>query len=386
MHLYDLIDAEELAAMRDGGFVREQYHNRMPLAILNYTDACTYAKQWNPVTLACRGLIYERITGQVIARPWGKFFNYGEMGVELDLDAAAEVTNKADGSLGILYADGRIATRGSFHSVQATHATDLYRRRYHRKWKRDLDLTYLFEIIYPANRIVLDYGQLDDLVLLGAVETDTGRTIGPENLPEWPGPRTAVMPARTLREALALPDRENAEGVVVRFPASDTLVKLKQADYVALHRIVTGTSARVLWEYLVVDQCKDLIEEPKHWGSFLGLDPAKAEQILKAGADWQARMVEGVPDEFHAWVRTTIDGLLWSFVDILQEQTDLALALAGRHRGDRAAAFAELHDNVYQQEIMRMFRGEGDRSLRLRVWRELLPGVELPFAQSGAAA
>lgn len=392
MHLYDLIDPDELALMRKDGFVREQYHHDLPLAILNYSDTCAYAKAWNPTTLACRGLIYETVTGYVMARPWEKFFNYGETGAELDLDAEAEVTNKADGSLGILYGDGRIATRGSFHSEQAEHATRLYRERYMdgvrakaTSWNRDLNLTYLFEIIYPTNRIVLDYGRMDDLVLLGAVEIDTGRPIGPNDLPEWPGPRTEVFPAHSLREALALPDRANAEGVVVRLCDSSTLVKIKQADYVALHRIVTNTSARHLWEYLVVHELRALITDPRHWGSFLGLDPARAEEILAVGPDWLAQMLDGVPDEFHTWVRTTLSGLRADFHEQLEYQRAVADFVKAKY-ADPALQFQQLQDNVYQRELMRIIRGEGDLSLQMRVWRELCPEPTLPFAQPAAAA
>jgi len=34
--------------------------------------------------------------------------------------------------------------------------------------------TYLFEIIYPENRIIVDYGQKRDLILLGIIDTKTG--------------------------------------------------------------------------------------------------------------------------------------------------------------------------------------------------------------------
>ena len=38
----------------------------------------------------------------------------------------------------------------------------------------DREYTYLFEIIYPSNRIVVDYGSSRRLVLLAAVHTQTG--------------------------------------------------------------------------------------------------------------------------------------------------------------------------------------------------------------------
>lgn len=58
----------------------------------------------NPTTRTCRGLIVHSTTGRVLARPWAKFVNHGRPEAEtLDLAAPVEVTDKLDGSLGILY-------------------------------------------------------------------------------------------------------------------------------------------------------------------------------------------------------------------------------------------------------------------------------------------
>jgi RNA ligase len=317
----DVIDTEMLAEMLDQGYVRRQVHPSMPLAIYNYTEKAAYEREWNDVTRQCRGLIVDVMTSQVIARPFAKFFNYGEHDeATLSLDEQVIITDKMDGSLGIAYrgTDGRlaIATRGSFASEQAVHATTVLRERY-----GDFEplggFTELFEIVYPQNRIVLDYGAEDDLFYLGSVHIATGRTFGPyphgtiaANGKGWTGPRAAVFDGRTLADALAMPVRPNAEGIVVHYHDSDLRIKIKQADYVALHRILTMTTARTVWEYLAVDACKNLITAPKHWGSRLGIDPGRAAEILAVGPDWLGRLTEGVPDEFHGWLRSTISGIL----------------------------------------------------------------------------
>ncbi|HRF99146.1 MAG TPA: hypothetical protein PLZ51_28235, partial [Aggregatilineales bacterium] len=74
---------------------------------------------------------------------------------------------KMDGSLGILYRwQGAyyIATRGNFDSDQAIWATIFLRTHYDLHNLAD-EYTLLFEIIYPDNRIVVNYGQRQDLVL-----------------------------------------------------------------------------------------------------------------------------------------------------------------------------------------------------------------------------
>ena len=59
------------------------------------------------MTLACRGLIVDAASGVVLARPYPKFFNHDQPGApDLRMDAPADITDKSDGSLGVLYPDG----------------------------------------------------------------------------------------------------------------------------------------------------------------------------------------------------------------------------------------------------------------------------------------
>jgi|SRR5581483_3326705 len=265
MDIFDLIDPFELEEMIEAGYVSAQQHPLLPLTILNYTHRCQYDRAWNATTMKCRGIIYGTQDGVIYARPWAKFFNYGEPtpeGLVLDPDALVEVTDKLDGSLGIGYFDPTwgglsIATRGSFTSDQALHASKLYQRRY-AHWMPEEGWTPLFEIIYPENRIVVDYGGEDDLHMIGQVKIETGELRGPSL--EWPGPMAALQQALTFRDAVALPERPGKEGVVVRLLETDALVKIKQADYVELHRIVTHLNERTVWEAIVADRFEELIE------------------------------------------------------------------------------------------------------------------------------
>ncbi|MFD7669071.1 RNA ligase [Streptomyces sp. NPDC059788] len=167
-HIGGLFDPALLARSLDGGYVREQTHPTLPLRILNYTEKAQFEREWNEVTRQCRGLITDR-QGRILTRPYARFFNYSEHPEgTFSLDEKVVVTDKLDGSLGILYPlpdDGyAIATRGSFASGQAVHATKSWQERYADTAQIKPGVTYLFEIIFPENRIVCDYGTLDDLV------------------------------------------------------------------------------------------------------------------------------------------------------------------------------------------------------------------------------
>jgi putative RNA ligase len=277
-HLGDLLDLDALSQAKADGYVREQHHPILPLSILNYTEKAQYERAWNEVTRTCRGIIVDP-SGYVVARPFAKFFNYSEHPEGTFVPSSrVVVTDKLDGSLGILYPtlDGHaIATRGSFTSEQAVHATRVWRDRYAETTEVEEGTTWLFEIIYPGNRIVCDYGDTDDLILLGGVDIASGTAIRPGFF-VWDGPAVTTFDYDTLGEALAAKPRPGAEGIVVRFidlrfdDQHGTMVKIKQDDYVRLHRLVTGLNARVVWEAMadgksLAEICEPLPDELHDW-------------------------------------------------------------------------------------------------------------------------
>src|ERR1035441_5320121 len=69
-------DRERLDALVADGWLRSQRHPHADLWIYNYTEKTQYESHWTPETLVCRGLILDQV-GNVVARPFSKFFNYG---------------------------------------------------------------------------------------------------------------------------------------------------------------------------------------------------------------------------------------------------------------------------------------------------------------------
>lgn len=300
--LHDIFDLAEFERLVTEGYIRTQPHPTKPLLIANYAEKSVYEKMWTPETLASRGLVYREDSLEVLARPFSKFFNVGEHGDNaLDMTAPVEVTDKMDGSLGVYVLDGEdqmIATRGSFSSDQALWATN---------WLHNFGgytapegITPLFEIVYEANRIVLSY-PYEGLVLLGGVSIDSGDIFGPVDsvFDSWKGRRTEVFTYSTLFDALSAPPR-GREGFVVRYlsPVNGVAqVKIKEEQYIDLHRIVTGLSEKSVWE---------MLGEGK-----------SAEQIK-----------ENVPDELFDWVDETARNLMdqaQNIVDAAYEDFDVIL-------------------------------------------------------------
>lgn len=263
------------------GLITERSHPEFPeLRILNYTPKAAYEGKWNDVTLTSRGLIYNAKTNEVIARPFRKFFNYGQAEAPAIANGARMywVGDKFDGSLGIGYIrpDGllAVATRGSFVSEQADHATTWLWG--HQDVCKDFfeaihehGHTPLVEIIYPENRIVLDYEQQDYLEPLGWVDISTGAY----------RPPSEFRYVHTFREVLSWPDRPNSEGWVIWLDPH-TAVKVKQEDYIALHKVVTGLNEKSVWAAIsagypnFIEFVAKLPDELQPWAEKVGSDLA----------------------------------------------------------------------------------------------------------------
>ena len=359
----------ELADAIQRGEVTARRHPSLPYTIYNYSADVQWTNTWNDVTLNCRGLILDD-NHNIIARPWKKFFNLGQVDLPIQFDTPVEVMDKADGSLGILYPivhpEGLdvffgVATRGSFESDQAKHATDVWNERYARLVKPMPGYTMLFEIIYPSNRIVLNYGDMDDLILLGAVENSTGHYISPQvavgmwneagtkdGFAFWPGPVVQVMPFNSISEALAHTDRSNAEGFVIR--SHNFMVKVKQPDYLELHKLVTNASPKTVWEQ------------------------------LRAGKS-KSEIISNFPDEFHDYIASMIDPLVERFetrsqeifeawgkvMDKVQDGYRPISVTGGPSRKVYAQAFAKHPDKKY------FFLLLDSRSIADVLWTELKP-------------
>lgn len=266
MKTEQLLDMELLAEMLDKGYVRFGTHKEFPeLRIFEYTAKAMFERKWNSVTTKTRGLIVNWATGDVLARPFDKFFNYGEPSqieqVRLELNDEVDVYDKLDGSLGILYRrpDGllAIATKGSFHSEQADWATKEIRKYTTTQFRED-EMTWLFEIIYKDNRIVVTY-DFEGLVLLGARDIEFGDTYAPDELLDWHGRKTTHFRYKTLREALEASPRPNAEGFVVYLPEFDVRVKIKQEDYLKLHKTVFSFGPQYVYDRLDQGQSEEQI-------------------------------------------------------------------------------------------------------------------------------
>ncbi len=237
------------------------------LVLYNYSQKCTYDAAWDDFTIQCRGLILEKSTGKVIARPFFKFFNLGER-EETQLEnltlKSYRCYDKLDGSLGIVYhynGKWNVATRGSFESNQAKEGQLILDEKYQKELAyMEEDVTFLCEIIYPENRVtegarlVCDYGNTRDLILLAAFDCINGEEQDRDwckAVAEKIGMPIAKEYDLTIAEMIKMQDTMPAtqEGFVVRF-SNGMRVKIKGKEYNRMNRILNGLNALALWEVM----------------------------------------------------------------------------------------------------------------------------------------
>lgn len=243
MSKFDLAEFEKRV---EQGLIRKV--TKGDLVLYNYTDACTYAKAWDDYTRVARGIIFDTKTGECVARPFPKFFNLGEM-PETELGNLPKrgkyrVTDKKDGSLGIIYHYNdawHVATRGSFDSEQAQKAEEIL----HQYPTGELfhGLTYLVEIVYPENKIVVNYGQTEDLFFITAITPDGLEVHDNPIFPE------VEELDHTIEEMIALKKTmpKDQEGFVVRF-VNGLRVKIKGDEYLRIHKMISCMSPLSFWE------------------------------------------------------------------------------------------------------------------------------------------
>lgn len=366
--LDDLFPAADLAAAIEAGHVTSKQHPELSISILTYTRECQYGHIWTPVTMRCRGLIFDEYTGAVVALPFPKIFVTAMHGVHdfaPPLPAEPfEIFEKADGSLIIAFHyAGRwhAASKGSFTSEQAQWAqavldgADLS--------GLDTGLTYLAEAIYPGNRIVVDYGQREELVLLAAYRPTDGseeplsavaahwKPIGPAvrswGLGDGVAELEELAAASTTLGGAAVSGTDE-EGYVIRY-ASGQRAKVKLAAYLKLHALFTGTNERSIWEVLASGQ-----------------DPAV--------------LFDQVPDEFRDWA-FEVAARQRAQVAAYIAEAEAEFTRIGR-LPERKAFAAEAMKSPHRAAMFQLYDG---RDISPLAWKSIKPRGDSPFKQDGDA-
>jgi RNA ligase len=416
MQLRDAVDTEELDALIKSEHITRKKHPTLPLSIYTYTHLTSGLNVWNETTIRCRGLVVDDESGEIVAWPFPKFFQYGQHLSDRCAyarplpDEPFEVFEKLDGSLAIIFHyKGRwiAASKSSFISDHAQWA----QKKIDEETAGDEELppvcplkpgcTYVAEIIHPTNRIVVDYGERDDLVLL-AVFDEAGRELAldAQMRMSWNGIGSMAevydvglyphdSPAQSLKDLAQLADwgvdrdgrhvrGSDREGFVVRLQ-SGVRVKIKYSDYLRLHKIMTGISERDIWRALVIQL------HPWETEKTLGLALYCSEEFVRetreggGKAKSMTQILEAVPDEFYNWVHSVCGEMVAKHA-AMSQALELAHLTLMDHWLDRKAyaqGAASWHPTV-RSGMMLLLDG---KLTSLFVWRQLMPAATAPFRE-----
>ena len=228
------LDMRTLLRYEREGLISSKKHPAHDIYVWNYsTSKVFFKKQWDDITLTCRTLVTDG-SGNIVARSFPKFFNDNEM-KELP-PGPFRAFKKYDGSLIVVFTYRNeliVVSRTSFMSEHAALAKQLIGKDSYPHFRRDI--SYVFELIHPKTRIIVDYKDAKELVLLSAFEKD-----GTEHLDvRVPGFRNAeevrVLPTDTI-DILKKRNITNEEGYVLVY-GNGVRVKVKFDRYKLLHRV-----------------------------------------------------------------------------------------------------------------------------------------------------
>jgi RNA ligase len=352
------VDINILNDYLEKGLVVKNDHPTLPLSIYNYSRTCQYESKWDDITKMCRGLILDK-EGNVVAKAFDKFFNYEELTLNDIPEGSFEVFEKLDGSLGILFwYQGKwiLASKGSFISDQSIKGREILNNKYNVE-VLPKGYTTVVEIIYPENRIVCDYGEDEELVVLSMISNANGKELDYNSMlsiNEVSGfPTIKKYDGITDYDTLKSTISGNQEGYVIRFK-NGFRMKIKGEEYVRLHRILTGFSNVDIWEYL--KDGKDLDE-----------------------------LLDRVPDEFDLWVKNTVKDLNKQFWQIQSSSA----GFVDNYRRTRSLAHIPFDKKEFAALVMTqpktlrpiMFSMYDGKKYDEMIWKSLRPKYSKPFWQ-----
>jgi RNA ligase len=226
--------------------------------VIKYAVAFEDTFQWDsndPVGSAirreCRGIIFNQ-DGELISRPYAKFFNVGEKPEtqlnKVNLYESHIVLEKLDGSMirPIPTVEGfNLATKAGVTDISQQAEEFISDKPHYAKFIHSMfdgKLTPIFEWVSRKNRIVVDY-ENDNLILTAIRNTEMGNYLPYFNMLDlaehWNIPVVQAVDGLAVQNielfVKQIREWEDSEGVVLRFDTGH-MVKIKSDQYVLRHK------------------------------------------------------------------------------------------------------------------------------------------------------
>lgn len=343
-----LLEAEKLG--------RVTAHRQNGLVGFKYSMNTIYTGDWDDVTLNARGIVFNEKTGEIVARPFKKFFNYQEFytaeGLKSELylkvpqefkpnlEGPFRCMEKVDGSLGIVFLNPfthkwQVKTGGSFDSDQAVWAQEWFDKNINTNLLIE-GFTYCFEIVSKEDIHPIRY-DYEGMVLLGAISNSTGEEVPLsqiQNIAQRLNVRMVELYEfekflDAVEWAKKLPKTQ--EGLVITFD-NGFKTKAKSDDWCQLAKMFEGMTKWNIWVCYDIEKDFFHAHVDKH-NSYKPID----DEVLF--------IPEELPEirEYAEWIRTEITNRTDDYVQVAQQIMDA--------KPNRKDQFQMAVDTMEQNEV-----------------------------------
>lgn len=258
----------------------------------------------DPIVQSARGIIMdENDSWKIIAYPFNKFFNYGEIHAAAIDWSTARVQEKLDGSLMILYHydnQWHVATSGMPDAGGEVNGCGFtFAELFWRVWKElslhhpndpcyIQEVTYIFELMTPFNRVVVRHKK-NDLKAIGARNRMTGQEYSVDQeeslnldwsaLPE-PVRSFPLQSTDDILNTFVKMDPLVQEGYVV-VDGNFNRIKVKHPGYVTIHHMRDGFGPRRMLEVVRSGEASELLTHFPEWTDVYDEVSLKFNELVK---------------------------------------------------------------------------------------------------------
>lgn len=250
--------SEFIVANKPGGYTVVNYLVNFvdTFPRVSYTRDGSYSTEEDEhyaIRRECRGIKFDTATGNIISRPYHKFFNVNERDEtqvsNIDMHINHEIFAKLDGSMITpLIVDGvvRYGTKMGVTEVSKPVEEFVSQHPFYNDWCRQIisqNITPIFEWLSRKQRIVIDYPE-DKLVLTAMRDNHTGEYLDMDGFTASLGTEIPVVDSASAIKSLddfinTMRTASGVEGWVLRF-YDGHCVKIKTDEYVKIHKAKDG--------------------------------------------------------------------------------------------------------------------------------------------------
>lgn len=232
----DNTDIQKLKKLVQSGWVTRIKHPRFPIYICNYSSDKKFKNIFHKWNKMCKSLIVDE-NYNILKNPSFYLNNKNKL-ERTNEEGLYEVWENIDGYLGIVYSwAGKhyIATRRGFKGKLVTKANEILNKKY-ANVRFNKDYTYIVKVVTPIRPIFKDYGDLEDIFLIGCIHTKSMGVIPIK----YEGPKIGIAIPKFIgfkrKEELDTLKNSITDSCIVQ--SSTAIYNLKSDEYRNAYRII----------------------------------------------------------------------------------------------------------------------------------------------------